>query len=154
MPSSESTSTGAVPAAHGFDTRAASAWNPDLALLIARILIVAIFPIAGYLKLTGWAGTVGTMERYGLPLPTVAAALATAAELILPVLVILGIWTRQALFGLILFTVVATLLAHRFWEFEGAQWFPQLANFWKNVGLIGGMTVVSAFGPGRYALRP
>lgn len=153
MPPSESTSTGTIPD-YGRNARTASAWNPDLALLIGRVLLVAIFPVTGYLKLTGWSGTVGMMERYGLPLPTVTAALVTAIELVLPALVILGLWARQALVGLILFVAAATLVAHRFWEFEGAQWFPQLANFWKNVAMIGGMAVVAALGPGRHALRP
>lgn len=148
MPPSESAS-----AAYGRDQRAASARNQDLALLIGRVLVVAIFPITGYLKLTGWGGTVAMMERYGLPLPALAAALVIAIELVLPVLVILGLWARQALAGLILFVAAATLIAHRFWEFEGAQWFPQLASFWKNLAMIGGMIVLAAIGPGRYALR-
>lgn len=144
----------AAPDTFRHDAAATAAWNPDMALLVGRILLVAIFPITGYLKATGWAGTVGMMERYGLPVPVLTAALVTAIELVLPVLVILGLWARSALVGLIVFTAGATLIAHRFWEFEGAAWFPQLANFWKNVAMIGGMAVVAAIGPGRYAIRP
>ncbi len=137
-------------ATRGYETRAAG--TSDLALLIGRILLVAIFPIAGYLKLTGFAGTVTMMTNMGLPSPQLTAALVVAIELIPAALVILGLWVRPALIVLIIFTAAATLMAHRFWEFEGAAWFPQLMNFWKNMGLVGGLAVLAAVGPGRYAL--
>ncbi len=124
----------------------------DLALLIGRILLVAIFPVAGYLKLTGFSGTVTMMTNLGLPAPRLTAAVVTAVELVPAALVILGLWMRPALIVLIIFTVAATLMAHRFWEFEGAAWFPQLMNFWKNMAIVGGMAVLAAAGPGRYAL--
>lgn len=133
---------------------AVAPWVPDAALLVGRILLVAIFPIAGYLKATGWAGTVAFMERSGLPVPAVTAVVVTAIELVLPVLVILGLWTRWALLALLLFTAATAYIGHPFWRTEGAAWFGQLMNFWKNMAMVGGMAAIAAVGPGRYALRP
>jgi putative oxidoreductase len=44
--------------------------------------------------------------------------------------------------------VIATLMAHRFWESEPAQYVGQLTSFLKNVAIIGGLLYVAAFGPG------
>lgn len=135
---------------------AARAWpeGADLALLIGRILLVAIFPISGYYKLIGWPGIVTTLTQAGAPLPMAGGVVALAAELLLPVLVVLGIGTRWAMIGLILYTLGTSVIAHRFWEFAPPQQFGQIMQFMKNLSMIGGMAVVAAVGPGRYALRP
>lgn len=126
---------------------------PDLALLGGRVLLALLFLSAGYLKATDFAGAaVGTVTRSGLPLPQVTAALVTAIEIVLPLLLILGLYVRWAALGLAAFTVAATFIAHRFWSFEGAAWFAQFFNFWKNLAVVGGLLILAATGPGRYAL--
>lgn len=129
--------------------------NGDLALLAGRVLIGMLFLAAGYLKVTDFAGAaVGSVARAGLPMPQVTAALVTAIEIVLPLLLIIGFYARPAAILLALFTIAATLLAHRFWEFEGAAWFGQFFNFWKNLATTGGLVILAALGPGRYAARP
>jgi putative oxidoreductase len=152
MPPSDTASTSAV--SYGRNASVATPWNPDLALLVGRILLVAIFPISAYYKLTGWPGVVNTLTQAGLPLPTVGGYGAIAVEFLLPALVVLGIATRWALLGLILFTLATMFISHRFWEFAPPQQFGQMMQFMKNLAMIGGMAVVAALGPGRYALRP
>jgi putative oxidoreductase len=90
----------------------------------------------------------------GATVAQVLGALGLAAEFALPLLVVLGLWTRPAVAGLIPYTVAATLAAHRFWEFAPPAQFGQLMQFMKNVAMIGGMAAVMGAGPGRYALRP
>ena len=63
-------------------------------LLVARILLVLLFLVFGWGKLTDYAGTVGYMAKTGLPLPPVAALVALAVEVFVAVAVVLGIWTR------------------------------------------------------------
>ena len=127
--------------------------NLDAALLAARVLLVAIFPVAVYYKLAGWPGFVGTVAQTGMPLPNLLAPLAVAAEVVLPALVVLGLWTRPALLALAAFTLLAAFTGHPFWKFEGAAQFGQVMNFFKNVAMVGGMLAVAAVGPGRYVLR-
>ena len=64
-----------------------------------------------------------------------------------PVLFLLG----MALL-LIAFVIVATGLAHRFWEFPEAQQQAQMNNFLKNVALIGGLLFYYVSGPGAWSL--
>ena len=141
---------------------APAAGGADLALLIGRILLVAIFPISGYYKLVvnGHAGTAtylggllgGLLGDGAVPYAGIAAWLAIAAELVLPLLVILGLFTRLALVGLIVYTLCTSALAHRFWEFSPPAQFNQIMSFMKNLCMVGGMLIVVAIGPGRFAL--
>ena len=39
-------------------------------------------------------------------------------------------------------------MAHRFWEFDAAQYGNQMNHFLKNVAILGGLMFVAAFGPG------
>lgn len=125
-----------------------------LGLLAGRILLVLIFPLAAYLKLTGWTAAVALMQSKGLPAPPLTAAFVIAVEFGLPALIVLGLWTRPAALCLALYTVATAFIGHPFWAAEAAAWFGQFANFWKNVSMAGGMVVLAVAGPGRYALRP
>lgn len=126
----------------------------DAALLLGRILLVAIFPISAAYKIMGWPMIVDMLTKAGLPLATVGGYGAIAVELGCAALVILGLLTRPAAFALMLYCAATALIAHRFWEFTGPAQFGQLVSFMKNLAMIGGLGIVAAIGPGRFALRP
>lgn len=44
------------------------------------------------------------------------------------------------------FLAPATLIAHSFWRYQGEARQPQLANFMKNVAIIGGLVGIAAHG--------
>ena len=50
--------------------------------LASRLLMAALFLPASIGKITGFAGTVGYISSVGLPMPTVAAAVAAAVEVL------------------------------------------------------------------------
>ncbi|RYJ00459.1 MAG: DoxX family protein, partial [Acetobacteraceae bacterium] len=87
--------------------------NFDLVLLISRIALVVLFPISAYFKIIQWPGIVTMLTTQGAPLPLVGGMLAIAAETIFPILIILGLQTRLAAFGLILYTIGTSAIAHR-----------------------------------------
>jgi hypothetical protein len=53
---------------------------------------------------------------------------------------------------MILFTLAATFIAHRFWEFEGPARQTQQGQFFKNLGIVGGYLALWVSGGGRYAV--
>ena len=121
----------------------------DLALLVSRILLVAIFPISGYYKVIQWPGIVDTLAKAGLPYASYLGMLGTAAELALPVLIILGLWTRWAALGLHpLRGPVATYIGHPVWRVAPEAFFGQLMNFMKNLGMVGRSSGAGCTGPG------
>ena len=65
---------------------------------------------------------------------------------------ILGVGTRYAALICALFLVVATALAHRYWEYPAAQIVAQYNNFLKNLAVFGGALLIFAAGPGRFSV--
>ena len=116
--------------------------------LAGRILIAAIFLVAGPRKVLSFAGTVGYMAKLGFPAPEVMTVLAITIELGGSILLIIGWRTRWVAWLLALFVLIAAFAAHRFWEFDATQYNNQLNHFLKNVAIIGGLLFVAAFGPG------
>ena len=124
----------------------------DVAALLARGSLALLFVPAGIGKISGFAGTAGYIASKGLPLPEFGAALAVAVELGLGLLLLAGFRTRWAALGLALFVAVATPLFHNFWGVPAEQAVMQKLMFWKNIGLVGGLVLLSVVGAGRWSL--
>jgi putative oxidoreductase len=103
-------------------------------------------------KVGGFAGFAGNLASQGLPVPTLAALVGIAFEAGGAALVMLGLLTRLAAAGLILFTIAASLIAHDFWTLAGPERSMQQIQFMKNLGLIGGFLLLIGSGPGRLSL--
>ena len=108
---------------------------------IGRVLISLIFIMAGFSKITGYAGTVGYMESQGVPGALLPVVIAT--ELGLGILVLIGWQTRIAAFLLAGFTVLTALFFHA--DF-GDQ--TQSIMFMKNIAIAGGVLFLVAHGAG------
>jgi putative oxidoreductase len=126
--------------------------SQDVAALVGRILLAALFVPAGFGKLMGFAGTVGYIASVGLPLPQVAAVVAILVELGLGLALLVGFKTRWAAIGIALFTLVATFSFHNYWAMAADKAFVNQLMFFKNIAVVGGLLVVWAFGPGRLSI--
>ncbi|MBW8637418.1 DoxX family protein [Hoeflea sp. WL0058] len=112
-------------------------------LLIGRILLSAIFILAGLNKLGDPAGTAGYMTSLGLPLASVGVWLVILLEVLGGIAVLIGFMTAPASLALALFCIVSAFLAH----FNlGDQ--TQFVMFFKNLAIAGGFLVLAAHGPG------
>lgn len=122
------------------------------ALLIGRILLAAVFLVAGVRKLLGVAASAGYLAKLGFPMPEVMVWVSIVIEIGGAVLLITGWHARRAAWLLILFVAIATAMAHRFWEFDAAQYNNQLNHFLKNAAIIGGLLYVAMLGAGGVSL--
>jgi putative oxidoreductase len=122
------------------------------ALLVGRLLIASLFLVAGVRKLMGVAGAAGYFTKLGFPAADVLVWVAIAIELGGGALLVLGWQTRRVAWLLIAFTAVATFMAHRFWQFDAAQYANQLNHFLKNAAIVGGLLYVVVFGAGAASL--
>ncbi|MFC7460948.1 DoxX family protein [Hydrogenophaga defluvii] len=120
--------------------------------LAGRLLLVALFLPAGIAKLTGFAGTVGYISSVGLPLPSVAAALAAVVEIGGALALLFGFGTRIAALALAGFTLVASFFFHAYWAVPADQAFVQQLMFFKNVAVTGGLLVLAAHGAGAWSV--
>jgi len=126
--------------------------NKDWAALVGRILLAIVFIPAGFSKVGGFAGTAGYIASKGLPLPEVGAAIAIAVEIIAGIALLLGWKARWAALALAVFTLAATVFFHAFWSVPPEQHMTQYLMFMKNIGIVGGLLMVYAFGPGRLSV--
>lgn len=121
-------------------------------VLAGRLLLAVLFLPAGIGKLTGFAGTVGYITSVGLPLPTVAAALALIVEIGGGLALIAGFGTRISALVLALFTLVASFFFHNYWGVAADQQFMQQLLFFKNIAVAGGLLTLAAWGPGAWSV--
>ncbi len=125
----------------------------DPLALAGRLLMAWLFLPAGLSKLGGgFAGTVGYIQSVGLPMPTVAAAVAVVVEIVGALALISGFGARLAALVLAGFTLVASFFFHAYWAAPADAQFMQQLLFNKNIAVVGGLLVLAAFGPGRFAL--
>jgi putative oxidoreductase len=120
----------------------------DILLLVARVLLVIV------LFLFAWAGspTAGYVGSLGVPSPGFWSSVAIAIEFIVSVSLALGLATRYgALLG-ILYVIVATALAHRYWEYPAPVQLAQYTNFTKNLAILGGLLLVFVTGAGAISI--
>jgi putative oxidoreductase len=98
-----------------------NAWSPltrlldalqPLAALLARLYVAKVFFLSGLTKLSDWGTTLALFtDEYKVPLlpPALAAAMGTAGELVLPVLLLLGLAGRFSALGLFVVNAVAVI---------------------------------------------
>ncbi|MGH1571114.1 DoxX family protein [Methylobacterium sp. P31] len=144
-------STLAIPAAGS--AAPARSRAESLALLALRLCLVPLFYYSGVGKVMNFTATAARLTGSADVLGSVLTAGAIAIELGVSTALLLGIFARSAALVLIVFTAAATLMFHKFWASPDGQVVMQTINFLKNLGLIGGLFVIFAFGPGPWAIR-
>ncbi|MFN7120695.1 MAG: DoxX family protein [Hydrogenophaga sp.] len=120
--------------------------------LLARLLLAALFLPAGISKISGFAGTAGYIGSVGLPMPELGAAIAIAVEVLGGIALIIGFGTRWAALALAVFTLVASFFFHAYWALPAEQQMMQQLMFMKNIGVVGGLLALAAFGAGAFSL--
>ena len=123
-----------------------------MTLVTGRALIAALFLVVGVRKMMFFAPQVAYFTKLGFPAPEFFTILAIIIEVVGGLALLIGFKTRWTAWLLALFVVIATAMAHRFWEFPDAAYVAQMNNFLKNLAVIGGLLFVASFGPGRLAV--
>ena len=123
-----------------------------VAPLAGRMGLSLIFLLSAAGKLANWSGTAQFMASKNMPLAPMFLAGAIAFELLGGLSVLLGYKARLGALALIVFLIPATLIFHNFWAYQGMEQQMQMINFLKNVAIMGGLTLLIAFGSGRLSL--
>jgi putative oxidoreductase len=111
--------------------------------LLGRLLLSVIFCTSAISKSFGWAGNVEYMSSRHLPLIPLLLAAALLIEAFGSLCLITGFAARLAATIMFFYMIAVSFVLH---DFMGTQ-------FQKNLGIMGGLLMVAAFGPGRFALR-
>ncbi len=84
----------------------------SLVALAFRLWVARVFFVSGLTKIQSWTTTLVLFEHeYNVPLlpPALAAYLGTAAELVLPVFIALGLLSRYTVAALFVFNIIAAI---------------------------------------------
>ncbi|KAI3491476.1 hypothetical protein L1887_44095 [Cichorium endivia] len=117
----------------------------DVGVLVARILMPILFIVAGWGKITGYAGTQQYMEAMGVPgflLP-----LTILLEFGGGLAVLFGFLTRTTALFTAGFTVLTAFIFHSNFA-EGVN----SLMFMKNLTIAGGFLLLAVTGPGAYSI--
>lgn len=120
--------------------------------LMGLTLISAFFILAGINKVLNQSETLAFMQNGGLP----------ASSLLLWLVIITEIGGGAALWikgrikflvaiGLAGFTLLTNIIFHNFWAMDGTLAQTELALFFKNMAIIGGLLLIAANGVGNKA---
>lgn len=107
-------------------------------------LLAVPFLVSGLAKALDFEAAAAEMGELGLPAPGTTAALVILVQLGGSLLLFLP---RQAWIGAILlggFTLVATLIAHGFWQMEGAARVQNRIIFTEHLAILGGFVLLAA----------
>jgi putative oxidoreductase len=115
------------------------------AALVGRLLVASLFMLEGLSKIRGYDLAVAYMERFSVP--SALLPLAILVELGGSLLLAIGWQARLAALALAIFSIVAAVLFHA--NFSDRN---QVLHLEKDLAIAGGLLVLFAFGPGKYAI--
>lgn len=120
--------------------------------LVARLLLIAEFLIAVNGKITDWSGQAQYMAAHGMHFipPLLGAAL--AIEALGALCLALGLWSRVAATILFVYLGIVSIELHDFWNLSGMAADANMTQFFKNLGMMGGLLLIAAFGAGTWSV--
>jgi len=113
--------------------------------ILGRLLLSAIFLINGIGKIFNYEGTIQYMENFDVPGYLIIPAI--TVEILFPILLIIGYYTKFSALVLSLFTLALAVIFHT--DFSNQM---QLMSFLKNIAIAGGFLIIFVYGPGKYSL--
>ena len=113
--------------------------------ILGRLLLSAIFLINGIGKIFNYEGTIQYMENFDIPGYLIIPAI--TVEILFPILLILGYYTKFSALVLSLFTLALAIIFHT--DFSNQM---QLMSFLKNIAIAGGFLIIFVYGPGKYSI--
>ena len=120
--------------------------SADHIFLVGRILLGGMFVVAGMRHLMIVPGLMLAVAARGVPFPRAALLAGTGFQIVAGLALALGFFVTWAALGLILFTVVASVLLVNFWDKQGEERIALTNAFQTNIGLIGGLMISATQG--------
>lgn len=124
----------------------------DGIILVARVLLMVLFVMFGWSKLTGFSGTVAYMTSSGAPVPELSAVIAVVMEFVVGVALLVGFFTRPLALLLAVYTLGTAIIGHHYWNMTGAMQYDNMIHFYKNISIIGGLMLLAVTGAGKYSV--
>lgn len=118
-----------------------------------RVLIAILFLVGGIGALVYSGQMADYIRQFGVTGGArTFVVIGAILEIIGAILIGIGLYTRLGTYLLMLVLACWTLIAHRFWNFDGIGYQVEAIQFFKNLAIFGGLLLLSIYGPGRWSV--
>ncbi|MFM9865378.1 MAG: DoxX family protein [Micropepsaceae bacterium] len=127
-------------------------FGENIAPLVGRCMIAALFVLSGVNKLQNWDSTTLYMAEHGISMIQPLLALSIVIELGAGLGLVIGFRTRLMALILFAFTLAVSFQMHDFWTMGGTDAARvETALFAKNMAIAGGLLVLVGLGAGNWS---
>jgi putative oxidoreductase len=117
----------------------------EVTWIVARVLTGVLFVRGGIEHFSILPGLTQAVAARHIPAPRFVVVLGSVFQIVAGVAFMLGFYTQWAALGLILFTVVASLMLLNFWSMEGPARENAIRTWYANLAIIGGLLVAALY---------
>jgi putative oxidoreductase len=112
--------------------------------LLGRLLLGAYFAVAGVHHFSTLAPLTQAMAARGVPAARAVLVVGSVFQTAAGIALALGFVPACAALGLVVFTILASILFCNFWSMEGAPRETAIGTWKTNLALIGGLLIAAA----------
>ena len=120
--------------------------------LVARWLRTAEFLVAVNGKVFGWSDQAAYMAAHHMTMITPLLAAALVIEAVGSICLISGVLARTAGAIMFLYLGIVSVRLHDFWNQAAGMSSMNSTQFFKNLGMMGGLLMIAIYGPGLWTL--
>lgn len=122
--------------------------------LVARLLVTPEFLVAVGGKTFGWSGQAAYMQSKGMTMIVPLLAMALVIEAVGSLCLITGYRARIAAGVMFVYLGIVSVRLHAFWNQTGNSAAMNQQAFFRNLGMMGCLLMISVYGPGLWTLPP
>lgn len=127
-------------------------FGENIAPLVGRCMIAALFILSGVYKLQHWDQTALYMAQHSVKYIQPLLALSIVVEIGAGAGLVLGFRTRLMALMLFAFTLAVSFVMHDFWTMgDGELAHAELQLFSKNMAIAGGLLLLVGLGAGSWS---
>lgn len=122
-------------------------------IIVGRTLLGIYFILPGIQKIGDYDVMTQYMAKHSVPMIEFMLPVTIVLQILLGIVLIIGFKAKLAAFLLAGMTLVISLYMHNFWNLpEGSNVIHETQNFFKNMGIMAGLLVLSARGAGQLSV--
>ena len=127
-------------------------FGENIAPLVGRCMIAALFILSGVYKLQHWDQSALYMAQHGVKIIQPLLALSIVVEIGAGAGLVLGFRTRLMALMLFAFTLAVSFVMHDFWTMADADLArTEIQLFSKNMAIAGGLLMLVGLGAGNWS---
>ena len=112
--------------------------------VLGRLLLGGLYVFAGVCHFFLIPPLTQAIAARGVPFPRLVLLSGSSFQLVLGLLLIAGLWVPVAAFGLIVFTLIASVMLLNFWDMQGEARHNTVNVWLQNLAIIGGLLIAAA----------